>query len=205
MGCVYHPHRLAVAVCESCEADLCQSCAIRLEDGRILCHRCIVALSLRDVKDEAIRRRLHKEARRLGLERKWRPTYVQAVLALGALLVLMLVGLRLYWNEPVPQREILLEPSGPMSVLGNVQAALEHYALVHDGRYPDSLYALVPQYLDGAARNRRALRHLSYTLDEREGYVLRIEPDAPFPGSELVATPRGIRPSGSMAPGEETR
>lgn len=208
MGCVYHPHQKATAVCDQCKGDLCESCAVLMKDGRTLCHRCVVALSLEDVKTEATRRTLQQEARRLGLVVKWRPTYIQAVLAAGAVLLVLLMTLRLHWSEPMPQRTILLDPERPISVLGNLQIALEQYALTHDGSYPYSLYDLLPRFLDDSVRNRRVIRHLSYTPDEEQGFLVKIKDDAPFPGKELVCTTRGVRPSVLVPPekaGEQMR
>jgi hypothetical protein len=83
-----------------------------------------------------------------------------------------------------------------MMMLAKVQVALEHYALVHRGRYPISLFLLVPDYLADTGQNRRVLRYLVYRLDPGEGFVLRIKEDAPLTGKELVATANGIRLSG---------
>ena len=196
MGCVYHPSRVTVETCEQCEADLCGSCAIHLRNGRILCNRCMVGLSVVDVKVEAARRKLKQEARQLGLDKRWRPTYIQVVLTVGAVLAVFIVGLGFYWSQPEQPRQLILNPDDPMSVLGELQIALDHYALAHRGRYPISLFLLVPDYLADTGQNRRVLRYLVYRLDVSEGFVLRIKENAPLTGKELVATANGIRLSG---------
>ena len=88
MGCVYHPEVDSVAYCDQCEAELCEGCTLRVEDGRAVCHRCMLALSLNDVKSEATMREQEEEDRRVGLQKKWRPTYIASVLAIGLVLVL---------------------------------------------------------------------------------------------------------------------
>ena len=196
MGCVYHPDREATKYCDQCEADLCESCSVRLEDGRTFCNRCMVAFSVNDVTAEEAKRKLAGEARRLGLDKKWRPNYIQVVLMIGALLAMALIGLRIYWSHPVPHRKAILNPANPMRLFANLQTALEHYAITNGGSYPDKLFELLPKYIDNVAKNRRVLRQLHYELDLREGYVLKIKDKAPLPGKELVVTAKGVRPSG---------
>lgn len=202
MGCVYHPHSEATRFCDQCEADLCDICVVRSESGRILCNRCMVALSVEDVKAEEAERKLAEEARRLGLAKKWRPTYIQAVLTIGALLALLLIGLRFYWSSPVPHRKVILNPASPMRLFATLQTALEYYAITNGGRYPDNLNELLPKYIDDISQNRKVLRQLKYELDLREGYVLKMRDKAPFPGKDLVVTAKGVRPVGVKPPGE---
>jgi hypothetical protein len=191
MGCIYHPN--SEAYCSVCQAELCRTCALRLENGRSICHRCVVALSVHDVRVEAARRKLAEEAERLGLERKWRPTYSQILLSAAAVLIFLLFGLQLYWNRPVPRRQAILDPSSPIGLLTTLRFSLEHSAAVNNGRYPKSLYDLLPQFLTDTPENRRILRQFDYRLDERQGYLLQIKESAPFSGKELVATAAGIR------------
>ncbi len=196
MSCVYHPHLDSVKFCDQCQADLCDGCAIRVETGRTLCHRCIVALSADDVEAEESNRALEKEARRLGLEKKWRPTYIQVVLTIGAVLLLMILGLHLHWSQTERQPLILLNPAKPLDVLASLQLALARYAVTHYEQYPDNLFELLPDILPDKGQNRRVLRFLDYRLDAREGYRLRIKPGSPMSGQNLVATVNGIRPVG---------
>jgi hypothetical protein len=196
MGCVYHPHLDTVKFCEQCEADLCDNCAIRVEDGRTLCHRCIVALSAEDVETEESNRKLSAEARRLGLAKKWRPTYIQVVVTIWVVLLIMLLGLHLHWSQIERQPLMLLNPAKPIEVLASLQLALLRYAVTHGERYPDNLYDLLPDILPDKGRNRGVLRSVYYRLDDSEGYRLQIKAGAPMSGQNLVATANGIRPIG---------
>ena len=202
MGCVYHPHRDATKFCYQCEADLCESCAVSQDGNRALCNRCMLALSVEDVKVEELNRKLAEEARLLGLGENWRPTYMQTVLTIGILLAFLLTGLHFYWSDPVPHRKGVLNPADPMRMFASLQTALEHYALTNGGSFPDRLYDLLPEFIDDTAPHRRILRQLQYELDFRKGYVLRIKDNAPLPGKDLVVTARGARPSGVMFPGD---
>ena len=194
MGCAYHPDLDSVAHCDHCDADLCKSCVIQVERRGTFCHRCMLALSVEEVKSETTRREQDEEDTRVGLQKKWRPTYIQVVLTIGALLLLALAGLQLHWRQTEGKPKIILDPTQPVELLAGVQAALADYFLAQGNRYPDSLYDLFPSFLSERGENRRALRHLLYSPAKREGYLLRIKPGSPISGEELVATTQGIRP-----------
>lgn len=192
MGCVYHPDRDSVAYCDHCEAKLCESCTLRVEDGRSACHRCMLALSLSDVKSETTMREQEEEDQHVGLHKKWRPTYIESVLTIGLVLVLGLVGLRFYWDRTELKSAITLDVTDPVELLAEFQAILAHYSVANGNRYPDSLHELLPSYLNDAAENRRVLRYLDYNLNVREGYLLRIKPESPISGENLIATAQDI-------------
>lgn len=192
MGCVYHPDRDSVAYCDHCEAELCESCTLRVEDGRSVCHRCMLALSLNDVKSDTTIREQEEEDQRVGLHKKWRPTYIESVLTIGLVLVLGLVGLRFYWDRTELKSAITLDVTDPVELLAEFQATLAHYSVANGNRYPDSLHELLPSYLNDAPENRRVLRYLDYNLNEREGYLLRIKPESAISGENLIATAQDI-------------
>jgi len=192
MACVYHPDRDSVAYCDHCEAELCESCTLHVEDGRSACHRCMLALSLSDVKSETTMREQEEEDQRVGLHKKWRPTYIESVLIIGLVLVLGLVGLRFYWDRTELKPAITLDVTDPVELLAEVQTILAHYSVANGNRYPDSLHELLPSYLNDAAENRRVLRYLDYNLNVREGYLLRIKPESPISGENLIATAQDI-------------
>ncbi len=194
MSCVYHPDRDSVAYCDHCETELCESCILRVENGRTACHRCMLALSINDVKSETAMREQEEKDRRVGLHKKWRPTYIQSVLAIGLVLVLGLVGLRFYWDRTELKSAITLDVTDPVELLAEFQAILAHYSVANGNRYPDSLLELMPRYLTDAAENRRVLRHFDYNLNQREGYLLRIKLRSPISGENLIATAQGIYP-----------
>ena len=147
MGCVYHPDRDSVAYCDHCEAELCESCTLRVEGGRSVCHRCLLALSLNDVKSETTMREQEEEDQRVGLHKKWRPTYIESVLTIGLVLVLGLVGLRFYWDRTELKSAITLDVTDPVELLAEFQAILAHYSVANGNRYPDSLHELLPAIL----------------------------------------------------------
>ena len=194
MGCIYHPDRDSAARCEHCEADLCSSCTILVEDGRKLCHRCLLALSLKEVSNETNRLDQAQNDRRVGVHAKWRPNYSQLVLSIGTVLVIVLLGMYFHWNQTELKPKIILDPTQPVELLAGVQAALDHYFVTHGCRFPDSLHTLFPDFLSDQGENRRALRYLVYRPAKSEGYLIRIKPDSFVSGEDLIATTKGIRP-----------
>lgn len=194
MTCIYHPDKDSIAFCDHCEAALCESCTIRLEDGRTLCHRCMLAVSLEDVKSETTLREQEEEDRRVGLQKKWRPTYINLILTIGLAGVLILLGLRFYWSQAETMPQISLETRAPVELLAALQQALTHYSVDHGHSYPDSLYELMPTYLSDLGGNKAVLQHLDYNLDEQKGYLLRIKPNSLISGENLLANELDIYP-----------
>jgi hypothetical protein len=152
----------------------------------------MLALSLNDVKSEATMREQEEEDRRVGLHKKWRPTYIESVLMIGLLLALVLVGLRFYWDRTELRPAITLDVNNPVELLAEFQAILARYSVANGNRYPDSLHELLPRYLNDAAENIRVLRYLEYNLNERQGYLLRLKPGSPISGENLIATAQDI-------------
>jgi len=194
MGCIYHPEQENIAFCHLCEADLCESCAIRVEDGRTFCHRCMLAVSLEDVKTETSLKEEEEEDRRVGVKDKQRFTYIQSVLVVGAVLILILTALRLHWSQTEFRPQTVLPATASVELLAALQQALAHYAAEHGNRYPDGIYELTPDYLANVAENRRILGYISYERDESEGYRLQIKPGSLLSDETLVATALGIHP-----------
>jgi len=154
----------------------------------------MLAVSLEDVKSETTLREQEEEDRLVGLQKKWRPTYINIVLAVGLAGILILLALRLYWSQTEPRPQVILDISAPVELLAALQGTLAHYAVDHGNRYPDSLYELIPVYLPDLGGNRTALLHLEYNLDEMNGYLLRIKSDSPLSGEDLVASKLDIYP-----------
>ena len=175
MGCLYHPDRPKTARCYKCRADLCTTCAMELKGGRIICHRCLVAVSLQEVRSETDQRRPSRPVSRFSLRRLWPPTPRRALLLSGGVLVLVLLGLQFALNAPLPLRQISLDPEYPVQVLMNLQFALERYAVGHGDQYPETLVQLFPLYIPDTSENRRALRVVDYRVDLRSGYRLQIK------------------------------
>jgi hypothetical protein len=154
----------------------------------------MLALSLEEVKSETTLKEQAEEDRRVGLQERWRPTYIQSVLAVAAVVILILLALRFYWSQTELRPQIVLDMNSPVELIAGLQEVLEHYSLAHGERYPDSLFELIPVYLPDIGGNRGALRHLDYNLDESRGYLLRIKSGSPLSGKNLVATPQDISP-----------
>jgi hypothetical protein len=152
----------------------------------------MLVLSLNDVKSETTMREQEEEDRRVGLHKKWRPTYIASVLTIGLALVLVLVGLRFYWDRTELRSAMTLDVNNPVELLAEFQAILARYSVANGNSYPDSLQELLPRYLNDAAENIGVLRYLEYNLNEREGYLLRIKPGSPISGENLIATAQDI-------------
>jgi len=157
----------------------------------------MLAVSLEDVKSETTLREQEEEDRRAGIQKKWRPTYLNLVLAVGLAGILILLALKVYWSQTELRPQVILDTSSPVELLAALQGTLAHYAVDHGNRYPDSLYELIPVYLPDLRGNRAALRYLVYSLDEKSGYLLQIKADSPLPGKNLLATKLDIYPTQS--------
>lgn len=203
MACLYHPDRPKTARCYKCRADLCVTCAIELKAGRIICHRCLVAVSLQEVEGETDQRRPSQRVGRFSLRRLWPPTPRQALLLSAGVLVLVLLGLQLAWNASLRHRHISLDPERPVQVLVNLQFALERYAVGHGDQYPETLLQLLPLYIPDTSENRRALKVVDYRVDQRSGYQLQVKGQTPPSAQGLMVTRDRVYLPGLKALGEE--
>jgi CRP-like cAMP-binding protein len=124
--------------------------------------------------------------------------YTQALLSIAALLVLVLLGVRLFALEPEPvsRQQITLDQSDPTELLMDIQEALEQYSTAHKERYPERLALLLPHYLVATEETHRLLPMLDYRLDDGEGYRIRIKASATILDGVLVATAEDIYMSG---------
>ena len=165
----------------------------------MICHRCLVAVSLQEVRSETDQRRPSRPEGRFSLRRLWPPTPRLALLLSGGVLVLVLLGLQFAWNASLPLRQISLDPERPVQVLTNLQFVLERYAVGHDDRYPETLFQLFPSYIPDTSENRRALRVVDYRLDQRSGYRLQLKSQPPQSAQGLMVTRDGF-----YLPGLET-
>jgi hypothetical protein len=120
--------------------------------------------------------------------------YTQALLSIAALLVLVLLGVRLFALEPEPvsRQQITLDQSDPTELLMDIQEALEQYATAHKERYPERLTLLLPHYLVATEETHRLLPMLDYRLDDEEGYRIRIKASATILDGGFVATAEDI-------------
>lgn len=161
---------------------------MELEGGRIICHRCLVAVSLQEVKSETDQRRLGQPVGRFSPRRLWPPTPRRALLLFGVALVLLLLGLQFAWNAFLPRRQISLDAERPVQVLVHIQFALDQYAVGHGDQYPETLLQLLPFYIPDTSENRRALRVVDYRVDQRSGYRLQIKGQTSPSAQGLVVT-----------------
>ena len=154
----------------------------------MICHRCLVAVSLQEVRSETDQRRPGQPAGRFSLRRLWPPTSRQALLLAVGVLVLALLGLQLAWKASLLHRRISLDPERPVQVLVNLQFALERYAVGHGDQYPEMLLQLLPLYIPDTSENRRALKVVDYRVDQRSGYRLQVKGETPSSAPGLMAT-----------------
>jgi hypothetical protein len=119
-----------------------------------------------------------------------RSTYLRFFVPIAAAVLLMLLGVQFLVLEgkPPPRPPITLKASSPTELLTDVQTALEEYAAVHNESYPESLYDLLPEFLADTGDNRTVLNCLTYDLDERDGFRIRIKRGGSIVGEDLVAT-----------------
>jgi hypothetical protein len=169
----------------------------------MICHRCLVAVSLQEVKSETDQRRPSQPVGRFSPRRLWPPTLRQALLLSAGVLVLAMLGLQFTWNASLPHRQISLDSERPVQVLVNLQFALERYAVGHGDQYPGTLLQLLPLYIPDTPENRRALRVVDYRVDQRSGYRLEIGGQSPPSVQGLMVTRDRFYLPGLGALGEE--
>ena len=134
------------------------------------------------------------EASQRGIDTSWLSTYLLVLLPIAAVLLLGIVGFRLFGikDTPTARPPISIDASDSLEVFMSLQTALEKYSISHKESYPARLHDLMPSYVADSVHNRRLLRNLAYSLDDREGYRIRIKKGGSIPGKNLVATANDI-------------
>lgn len=134
------------------------------------------------------------EASQRGFDTSWLSTYLLVFLPITAILMLGIVGFRLFGikDTPTARPPIVIDASDSLEVFMSLQTALEKYSISHQDSYPERLHDLIPAHLADSVDNRRLLRNLVYNLDDREGYRIRIKKGGSIPEKDLVATANDI-------------
>ena len=134
------------------------------------------------------------EASQRAIDTSWLSTYLRVFLSITVVLMLGIVGFRLFGikDTPTARPPITIDASDSLELFISLQTALEKYSISHKESYPARLHDLIPAYLADSVHNRRLLRHLTYSLDDREGYRIRIKKGGSIPGKNLVATANDI-------------
>ena len=202
--CHFHPDRDALYNCSLCGKPVCGDCMRFTQDDPdvVLCPDCTMESVLETSSEDfdqdekrkiAIRRRALRAAARVQ---------VRDVLNLKLLLLLLLmVGLNLlvrdYLSKSQPRIRIsdpVIQKAGnPVLEMSLYLAAVFNYAADHDGKYPDSLETLYPDYVDKqepkilSAKDRYA-----YAVDQEVGFVLSVPIADRFGFRKIYASQEGV-------------
>ncbi len=198
MYCKFHPEKIAVQFCNSCGAPLCEDCAEEVRPGVYTCFQCAMLHSVSEVGSTLSEK--HFKARgKKKKRRKWGA--FEYFLVVSSVLVVIMWGFILFGGQPAPKAKTQVAKSGRV-LLFLVDGALKRYAYYEGNRYPESLYELIPRYLNFGKSAETYLSKLLYSTDPVVGYRLSLV--YPEKGKmNLVLTAKGIEYLPSKVGGSE--
>jgi len=92
-----------------------------------------------------------------------------------------------YPPKPIRFDDYRLEEVGaPAAQMTILASRIYRYAADHDGKYPDSLDRLHPDYLEGPAVILNGTEKYKYKKDEKQGFILTIYKPSRFGFNDLV-------------------
>ncbi len=197
MQCKTHPDRKATHICASCNASLCDDCAEETGSGVYTCFQCAMLQSVSAVGSGLTEKR--EKAIEKGLKKKkWGPFHYFSLIS--SVLILVMWGVIIFGGQEAPSASgvVLERGKADRVLLFLVDGALKRYAHYEGNRYPESLYDLVPKYLQIGKDRLSVLDRLSYVKEPGVGYELAVA-DVGDGDMNVVLTPKGVKfiqPSG---------
>jgi hypothetical protein len=134
----------------------------------------------------------------VGKKKKWGPFHY--FLMVSSTLILVMWGVIIFGGQKAPEKSGVVLERGKANrvLLFLVDGALKRYAHYEGNKYPASLDALVPKYLQLRDDQTHLLKRLSYIKDPQIGYRLSIA-EAGTGDMKVILTPKGLKysePSG---------
>ncbi len=175
MKCAFHPETEAKAVCADCEKPLCDACALIWEEKACLCSTCAARRAAGDVAEDVQQRQIQKEStvrERDEKQKKKRMRY--QLVFIGLAVAVAVANLLLYlYRAPLQEGKPFNPADHPLSAALLIDTAIRDYASAHEGRYPQSLEALLGPYLSPEIFQPADLARFSYKRIPPNGYELK--------------------------------
>jgi len=193
MKCENHSDRIADHHCLSCNAPLCDPCAIYMENGTIMCDRCSLLAILEEKHLKAHEKLTTKKEQQFRFtNRKRREILIRKTVLYTVVLITAFVSLHVFHqlNRPKNREINLSEHSDALFFI--LDQAIYDYTQDNTGELPDSLEDLVGRYLPAERVGRNALAQFSYEKGIPPSYRLNFKENINNPIAGMVFTEEGL-------------
>jgi hypothetical protein len=190
MKCINHPNREATHFCASCGIPLCDDCVEEPKPGQFYCFQCAMVQAVSGAGTSLKDKRVKRDEKAIEKKKPWGP--FQYFVTLSSVLIVVMWGVIIFGGpEEISGQKIDFDKNKRV-FLFMVDNSIKRYARYQDNQYPNSLPALVPNYLRLKQEDLIQLDKFSYKLDPQIGYELSFA--HPEPGEmNIIISPKGIR------------
>ena len=193
MKCENHSDRIAVHHCLSCNAPLCEPCAIYLENGTIMCDRCSLLAILKQQHQETGDKLVAKKENRLRVaEKKKRQDFIRKTVLYTFVLVVAFVSLRAFHQLNLPKNEEINLSEHTDVMLYILDQAIHDFIQDSSGELPNRLTDLIGRYLPAEKVGRHTLARFSYEKGTPPSYRLRLNRNIADPMAGMIFTDEGF-------------
>lgn len=201
--CFRHQDEDALYECAYCGKAICGECMRFMEDDddTVICPECTREAILESTHEDAIDDELDKEMIRqslLGLSKMRVQEVMNTWLLFIFIIVVAIYGGSLYYlsrsQEPVTAEHMLVQKAGhPILEMSLFMAGIFNYAADHEGRFPEKLKDIIPDYIDKEWINVLSTKNeYSYAADSKNGFALNCPIADRFGFQKLYVTKEGI-------------
>lgn len=193
MKCENHSDRIAIHYCLSCNASLCEPCAIYLENGTIMCDRCSLLAILKQQHQETGDKLVAKKETRLRVaEKKKRQDFIRKTVLYTFVLVVAFVSLRVFHQLNMPKNEEINLSEHTDVMLYMLHQAVNDYIRDNGGEPPNRLTDLIGSYLPAEKVGRHILTRFSYKKGTPPSYRLGLKGNIDDPMAGMIFTEQGF-------------
>lgn len=193
MKCENHPDRIAAHRCLSCDAPLCEPCAIFMENGTTLCDRCSL-LAILEAKHQQTHEKLTaKKAQQYRfVNQKRRETLIRKTVLYTFVMITALVCLHVFHRLNTLDNPMVNLSDHPDAVFFILNQAIADYARDNSGEPPDRLDELVGSYLPAKRVGSALLAQFSYEKGIPPSYRLAFRQTAGNPMAGIMFNDEGV-------------
>ena len=193
MKCENHPDRIADHRCLGCNGPLCESCAIYMENGTIMCDRCSLLALLEEKHQKNHEKLTAKKERQFRLaNRKRRETRVRKTVLYTFVLIIAFMSLRVFNRLNTPRNEEINLSEHTDIMLYMLHEAVNDYIHDNSGELPGRLQDLIGTYLPAEKVGRGMLTRFSYEKGIPPAFRLRLKENLHGPMAGMIFTEQGF-------------
>lgn len=200
LKCYFHPRLDAIYECTLCNKPICGDCMRFDDEDRVVCPACTLEKAM-EIADDDQRQHFEDIQRRAEIEEKatrGKPAFVNGWLLVA---LILLIGLHVFLRSYVdragqPARfdvQLFAKVGDPAPEMTYLAAKIFAFAADHDGRVPEKLGQLFPDYIEAQPVILGSDEAYNFTpVQGEERFVLSLPKADRFGYRRLYATGDGV-------------